>query len=277
MKLLLTLATLALPLAHAVAANLKIDGDLTWQITEPYCSFNMDGGIQNLSPSGSSGTIKLVLWATPAAFPSAGYNVGEVTLGQINAGYQFSDFTIRTASKLPNISGTYHFSIAVLEFTTAGWRTRTYATTGTRTLKAGDLANQTKWKQPAAAISTPAAALKPANLLTLTPRATSELNALPAAATEPFTVLFNKSKVTVTRPDEKNPAIAKYAIKKATYNKKSVPVGQLVLDYKAAGKKSSISKGTVVLYFQSPTSGFYSNSEADSFGSYNTWGTFTLK
>ncbi len=278
MKILLFLITAALGFSRSDASTLKLNGDLTWQITEPLCTFNMDGGIQNLSASGStSGTIKLVLWATPAPFPSAGHAVAQYTLGQIGGGYQFSDFTVRTSSSIPKITGKYYFTIAVLEYTTAGWRTQLAVPTGTRNLVAGDFPGQTKWKLPTTAIVAPPAALAAKNVLTLTPMATTDLNVLPAASRQPFTVKVAAKQVTVVRPDETNPAKFTYSVKKLTYNKKKVSTGSLALNYKAAGKKSSIYTGALVLYYQTRTTGFYQNSETDYFGKIVTWGTFTFK
>ena len=248
-------------------------------ITEPLATFNMDGGIQNLSPVGSkSGTIKLVLWATPAPFPSAGYPVAQYTLGQIGGGYQFSDFTIRTTSSIPKITGKFHFTIAVLEYTSSGWRTQLTVPTGTKDLTAGDFPGQEKWTLPTTAIIAPPAKLANTNLLTLTPKATSDLNILPEASRQPFTITVGpKKQVTVVRPEETNPANFIYAVKKLTYNKKKVSTGSLALNYKAAGKKSSISTGKLVFYYQTATSGFYQNTESDYFGKLVTWGTFTFK
>jgi hypothetical protein len=279
MKFLLCLFTLvALCLSRMEASNLKLDGDLTWQITEPLCTINLDGGIQNLSPAGSiSGTIKLVLWATPRPFPSAGSVVAEYTLGRIKSGYQFSDFTIRTNSKIPKLTGPYHFTIAVVEYTSSGWRTRAIAATGTRELKGGDFTAQTKWQKPITAIVAPPAKLLLQNRLTLTPIATSDLNILPEVARQPFTLDVSAAKrVTVTRPDETSPAAFTYSVKKLTYNKKKIATGSLALDYKAAGKTSKIYQGKLVLYFQTTSSGFYQNSETDYFGNMVSWGTFTF-
>ena len=124
-------------LARVDATVLRLEGDLTWNVTVPQCGFKLNGELQNLGSAGT-GPIKLVLWATPAPYPSAGYNVGEYTLGQIPAGSQLSDFTVKTKSNLPFVNGTFYFTIAVVEYTLAGWRNVLLVPTGTRALYNGN-------------------------------------------------------------------------------------------------------------------------------------------
>ena len=60
MRHLVLLLMLLFSLARLNASVFALDGVLTWEITEPRCTFKLDGSLKNNTP-GSSGTIKLVL------------------------------------------------------------------------------------------------------------------------------------------------------------------------------------------------------------------------
>jgi hypothetical protein len=279
MKKLLTLFVLLLCVLRMDAASLKLDGDLTWEITEPRCLITLDGGIQNLGPSdSSSGTLKLVLWATSAPFPSRGHVVAEHTLGEIGGGYQFSDFSVKTRSDVPNVTGIYHFTLAVLEYTTAGWRTQLVVRTGTRSLTKGDFTDQKKWKLSNKNLIKPPAALGYNKTLSLRQMATVELNEYPVTSQVATSINVRKlNKVRVTNAAGTSSALFTYQTGKTTLKGLKVPVGTLSLDYAAATGSKTKSTAKFTLYFRSANSGFYRTVETLGSSQEIHWGEFQMK
>jgi len=279
MKILIYTLAMIICVMRMDAASLKLDGDLAWEVTEPRLTFKLDGGIQNLSQAGTtSGTIKLVLWATKTPYPAVGSIIGEYTLGQISGGYQFSDFTVKTGSNVPNVTGDYYFTIAVMEYTTAGWANRLLKNTGTRSLLSGNFSDQLKWAAPTTTVIAPVPALAPGQRLKLTLKASEYLNLFPTDSQTVTTVTINSAKkVSVKSPDGKNTAAFTYKVIDSKLNGTKVKAGSLYLDY-----SSSSSYATVTLYFQSPSSGTYRNvSKVYPTGNpartETTWGRFTLQ
>ncbi len=273
MRTLIAALAIALSVTGLDAAVFKLDGKLTWEITEPRCTFELEGNLQNISPpSSSSGTIKLVLWATSVPFPSAGHVIAEHTLGQIGGGLQFSDFKVRTTSKIPSITGNYHFTIVVTEFTTAGWRSVLAIPNGRKNLKSGDFADQQKWPVPGGPLLAPPAALATGTKLQLTLRATQLLNLLPVDSQERAKIsIKSPTRATVSNRAGKKPVPATYAVKKVALNNSKVSVGSLSLTYPAKAKAA------ITLYFKTPASGFYKSIESTSAGTETTWGDFTTE
>jgi len=277
MKTLFAALVMLFCLSRMDAAILNLNGDLTWNVTEPRLTFQMDGGLQNNSPAGTvSGTIKLVLWAsqTPSSTRSM---VGEYSLGQISGGYQFSNFTVSAPSDVPTVTGDYYFTIAVLEFTTAGWVNRLLVETGTKKLSAGNFVAQLKWPQPTAKVIAPMPLLS-GQKLKLTLRASEYLNRFPADLQSLSTVTIDSApKATVKDPNGKNSATYSYKTTNTRYNGKKVQAANLKLQYSNASDYA-----TVTLYFQSLKSGTF-KSIAKVYPSGNpaytetTWGTFTIQ
>ena len=275
MKTLLLLIMLSLSLVRLNAAVFSLDGDLSWQITEPRCTFKLDGHLKNNTP-GSSGTIKLVLWATPGPFPSPGYIIGECTLGAIDGGSQFSDFTINTVSKVPIVSGTYHFTIAVAEYTIDGWRNRLAVATGTRVLMAGNFTDQKRWTLPKTPVTQPFGIIQSGDFITLKLKATGLLNLFPLASQTKTTLdVLSATKLVAKNPSGKRTPTYQYKMVSATYLKKRVPAGRLTLEYPSSASKP---KSTVVitLFFQGASAGTYMSEETTSAGTETTWGRFTF-
>lgn len=272
MKTLLCVFAFVLSLVPASAAVFKLDGDLTWEITEPRLTFRLVGKLQNLSPTGStSGTIRMVLWATSVETPVRTHNIGEFTLGQIGGGYQFTDFNVRTNSKIPNISGTYRFSIAVMEYTTASWRNVVIVPTGNRSLIDGNFSEQKKWVLPPGKALTPPAKLRTGESFTLRLRATASKNLFPIGSQSRTTLDVKSATRIVSRiADSKRTPEYKYSVINETFKKKKVRAGQLTLTYPD-------SNSTITLFFQAPDSGTYKTVYESSGQSETTWGTFTFK
>lgn len=270
MKTLLLAVAMVCSLVRLDAATLRLDGTLSYNITEPRCSFKLDGKLQNLGPS--SGTLKMLLWATPNRFPSpGGHVVGEYTIGTLGNGYQFTSFTVKTPSKLPKITGTYHFTIVIVEYTTGGWRNVLAKSIDTRRLIGGDILGQSKWQIPTAAIAAPPASVKGGTSIKLQALATDEFNLFPTSFRDNTAVAIKSKKaLTTTLRGAKRKAQYTYAVKSGKFNKKKVSYGSLSLDY---GK----SKTTISLYFKNATSGTYKSVETSSSGKETIWGSFQMK
>ncbi len=275
MKTLLCAVVILFSIARINAAALVLEGNLTWDITEPRCTFKLDGSLKNNTP-GISGTIKLVLWATPGPFPSPGVIIGETTLGSISGGYQFSDFTVRTVSKLPNISGPYHFTIAVAEYTVDGWKNRLAVATGVRELVAGNFKGQKQWTLPQATVSQPVALIQTGDFITLKLKASELRNLFPLASQLKTTLdVQSASKLVAKNSIGKRTATYQYKVVTATYLKKKVPAARLTLDYP---ESSSQPKAAVIitLFFHGGPAGTYKSEEKTAAGTEITWGSFSF-
>ena len=272
MKTLLCVFAALLCMARLEAANIVLDGTLTWKVAKPNCTFKLDGAIQNLGP-GPSGTLKLILWATPAQFPSRGYALATYNLGQLSAGYQLNDFSHKTTVSIPKIDGKYYFTIAILEYTTAGWLNRDYVTTGRKLLDQGEFMTGIKWLPPAEPILAPPSKLAVGGQLKLTVRADENLDEIIKGTWAKTTVTMEKQGgATVLIAGDKSDWIRTYTVGKSSINNQKVPTGKLYLDPEDATGSS-----TITLFFQSSTAGVYKNVMTNTQGGDTTWGTFSFK
>lgn len=269
MKLLLLALALVSALPRLEAAAISVSGTAAWKIKLQDCIFSVDGSIQNNSPGGTiSGTIMLVLWATPAPFPAQGYRIADHTLGQLNGGYQFNSFTAKVPANVPNISGDFYFTISVLEYTTtSGWMTRDYVDTGVHHLEDGVFITGGKWRIPNTPVTAPPATVHKGDQFVLTLKATDQLNLIVDDSQVKWKAAIGRNdKATINFAGETSPAHYTYAVKNDTLRGNNVPVGRLILD-------DGTSDWTVTLYFQGPDSGIYKNVVAGG----TTWGVFTYK
>lgn len=273
MKTILRMIATALCLANLHAASLSLDGDFTWNITEPRCSFDLDGKIVN--NGASSGTLKVLLYATKNPFPSAGYVVAEQTLGSLSTGYQFTDFRLNTKSNVPAVSGTYYFTLTIAEYTGTGWRNIYALPTGTKKLVAGNFSGQKKWAIPTKTVLPPYGKLIKGDSLKLALKATPDMNLFPVKFQDKTIVtVTSKTKLSSKLRGKTANSEFTYALKDEKFNKKLVTSGQLVIY--SPTKKSATIKTTVSLYFQGTKSGTYKSVEITSAGTETTWGHFTL-
>ncbi len=275
MRYILLLAAALLLFVRAQATQLTLDGTLSWQITEPRCSFILKGKLKNDTTS-SSGLIRLVLWVTKNPFPSPGGVVAaEQVLGSLPSGFEFESFKVNTIAKVPEVSGDYYFTIAVTE-TIAGV-TRNLLVTGARevSLRSGDFIGQAKWTVPTTPLFSPAASVNAKNTIILTEKATDLLNAFPAdAQTRLKITLKSKSQATVGKRAGGKPVSFKYAVKPAKLPGQKGKIGSIVIDYK--GKDLLFKQTQVVLYFQTSKTGFFKMTETGS-SKQISWGTFIFK
>ena len=274
MTTLLRAIAAALCLTAVDAASIRISGTLTWKIQAPNCTFKLDGGIQNLSPTGTtSGTLKMILWATPAPFPSKGEAIAEYNLGVLGGGYQIDSFKHKVQVSMPKITGNYYFTIAILEYTTSGWLNRDYVTTGRKLLDNGRFVTGFKWRVPTLPVINPPQKLLVGQKLILNPKADEDFNQIVSGT-------IAKTNVTIQRKGKASVEVASYdwddfytyTLGKSNLNGQKVPLGKLYLD-----PVDFTGSSTLKLYFQSPTSGVYRNDEENPDGGGTTWGAFTLK
>jgi len=270
MKTLLLALVMVLSLVRTQAATLQLDGDLTWNVTEPVCTFKLDGDIRNTGAS--SGTLKMILMATPNPFPSAGVIVGEYTLGSVPNGYKLTDFKAKTIAKLPTTTGTYYMTITIAEYTGAGWKNIFAKQSGTQRIVGGHITGQKKWTIPTAKAIPPIGKFAVGTRIVLASKATNDLNLFPSGYQEKTVATINaKNKVETVLNSRKKSGKYTVAAKSGTFNKEKVTYTQVVIDY-GSGNKSTLS-----LYFQGTYNGTYKNIETTSAGKITTWGTFKIQ
>jgi hypothetical protein len=281
MKTILCLVAMMFCLARVDASVLRLDGDLTWNVTVPQCQFRLKGGLQNLS-STSTGTIKLALWATKTPYPSAGYNVGEYTFGQIPPSSQLGDFTVKTKSTLPAANGIYYFTITVLEYTLAGWRNVLLVPAGTRAVFNGNFDGQPKWVFPIAPVVAPPPSIVTGDVIKLIERATGEFNKFPLVWQEKITLTANSSsKMKYATRYRDATARYDYSVQKVNLKGRKVSYGKLVLTN--GERDNSTFKNTVSLFFLGANYGTYKSIVTGNllggttFNSATTWGSFKLQ
>ena len=251
-------------LAAAQTTPLIIDGEASWKIAKPDCTFRMDGSIQNPGPNGTaSGTLKLVLWATVLPFPSRGYVVSELNLGSLPGGYEIADFSRKAPVKMPTVSGELHFTVALLEYTVAGWRTRDFFATGKRAIKNGDFITGTKWVAPSKKPAAPPSAITPGDKLKLNVRATSNMDGI-TPGTEATLVVTAKtgSKAQLKYGSKGEKVPFSYTTGTGMLNGVKFQTGKLTLN------KTT----NVTLFFHGPHTGVYRQNAPTR----TTWGIFRL-
>lgn len=279
MKTLLCLVAMLFCVSRMDAAVLKLNGSLEWNVTEPQCLFKLKGNLQNLSSVGT-GTLKLVLWASSFPNSPSGVIVGDYTLGVLGGGMQFNDFTVRTPSNVPFINGSFYFTIAVVEFTTAGWRNVMLVPTGTKALYNGNFVGQKKWAIPATPVVAPPTSIVPGNIIALTEKATNELNAFPLGWQEKTTLTVNPgSRILFENTNRQATVNYSYSVVSSSLKGKTVSAGKLVMT-RITGSNITF-KDTITLFFHGPNSGTYKSVVTGSLwsgtlGSSTTWGIFKL-
>ncbi len=272
MKTLFLVVAMVISIARTQATVITVDGDLTWNVTEPRCSFQLKGNIRNSTALGS-GPLKLVLWATPNPFPSPGYIVAEYELGSIGGGYQFSNFTVKTPSKVPNISGAHYFTIAIAENIGTSWRNVAAVPTGKRTLQLGNIVGQQKWLIPTTTVLPPAGLLAVGNTFKLSLKATDENNLFPVNLQEKTTIMVNtKNQLKTTLRSVERSAKYSYAVRYGKLGNQRADIGQLTINYGSGS--NSPSKAIYSFYFHRLTGGTYRCVETNGSSQETTWGTF---
>ena len=277
-KLIFALMALSL-VAQIHAANIKFSGSPTWKLENGECTFMVAGSIQNLSTDGRlSGSLKLILWATPYIFPAPGYLVSEYPLQQLGSLQQINNVKGKAPANLPALSGSYHFTVTVMEYTGNGWATRDYRGTGQKLLEDGNFVTGAKWSLPNKPVVAPPTKFLNGKRLNLTLKATQEFDAIALDFQTRTNILATPdSKANVTTSGETEVAARGYSVKLGPYNDKRVKYGRLVLNYAKAAGLSIPWNNTLTLYFHTKTSGTYKSVEVNPDGGRTTWGIFTYK
>jgi hypothetical protein len=259
----LALALFALcGLTAAQTTPLVIDGEVSWKIAKPDCTFRMDGSIQNPGPDGTaSGTLKLVLWATLLPFPSGGHVVSELNLGSLPGGYEIADFSRKAAVDMPPATGEFHFTVALLEYTVMGWRTIDYFATGKRAIKNGDFVTGSKWAVPSKKPAGPPSSLAPGDVIKLNIRSNSNMDGITPGTEAPFVITAKSGGKAQLKFGSRSSTVPyTYTTGKGTLNGVNYKTGKLTLD------KST----NVTLFFHGPHTGVYRQNAP----SRTTWGIF---
>jgi hypothetical protein len=290
MKTLLFLAAMMFCMTRSEATDqvsgpLYLNGDLTWNITEPQCGFKLKGKMRNISAV-ATGPVRLVLWASKFPYPPTVPNpsnaviAGEFPLGALASGYQFDNFTVKTPSQMPIVNGVYHFTIAVVENVGGTYYNRFLISGGAYEFVNGVWKNQVKWSIPAKPVLPPPAAIDSDAIIYLDEKATGEFNKFPSGwRTETKLAAVNLHKLTFKTDNLKATVSYSYSVVKTNLRGDNEWTGKLVMTY---GENNNVTfKDTVYLYFTSPTSGTY-KSVAKGFlfegdiGDSTTWGLFEL-
>jgi hypothetical protein len=111
------------------AANIELSGSCSWSISGN--SIDIEAGrVENLSSSGTSGTLRLRIWATASPYSGGtinGYVLGTRSLGTLQAGYYYSNISGSVTYSAPP-PGTYYTTLTVEEYTGSGYTIRDYLT-----------------------------------------------------------------------------------------------------------------------------------------------------
>lgn len=263
----------AMSAAVSAAAAIKLDGLLQWEMRPPDCEFTVTGAIQNVSPGGVSGTLKLVLWASAGKFPSPGFAVAEQELGQLTAGYQMADFSVRAPATLAGM-GRYYLSVYIAEYTTAGWQTRAFTAGEQFSIRSGYLLDGEAWAYPVRKVSAPAAAPVKGTTFRFRTLALSG-NALIHSSMRTQTKLkfTGRHRAVQTGIYGRRKLTAEYGKSCGTYRGMPVRTALLEIGNPAAGdEETGITKYT--LYYFSRKRGVFSAETKQDVGVAVTWGTF---
>jgi hypothetical protein len=279
MKTLFCLFAMMVFLTRVDASYLVLNGDLTWNITDPQCSFRLKGKLQNLGVN--TGSLRLALWATRTPYPASGTLVAEFPLGQLGSGYQFDSFTFKTKATLPPENGVIYYTITVMEFTAAGWRNQIMVPTGTRTMYQGQFADQEKWRLPRRRLVEPPAELEEGSRLVLREQAMSNLNRFPVGWRQLYKLdVLNDQEIDYQNRNLDETVDFEYKVLRRRYLRKRADVGFLELQY--TGRSNIKFSQNVYLFFKGPNRGTYKSVIkgslwGDSTNPWRTWGTFKLK
>lgn len=259
------LAALLMGLTGAQATVLRLDGTPTWSITKPDCKLELVGAIQNLN-SYTSGSVKMVLFADLVPFPSKARVIAEVDLGQIPGYSQINGFKRKVKATLPTTNGDYYFTLAVLEFTQAGWQTRAYVATGQKSLKNGDFLAGYKWRIPDRKIVAPPAGLVNGDRIRLNVRANFDLDAItPGTESRKTLRIGSGTNVAVSYGGKTYDTKYDYLSAKRPINGVKRPAGNVTL-----AKSGSNQEAAITLFFHSAGGGIYKQAAEGRV----TWGVF---
>jgi len=117
--LFLALAGAVLVPVNAGASNVKFVGNAGYTFNGNTAVLTADE-IRNFDATGSSGPLHLELWAVSSPFdggPVSGYKLAEYTLGQLVAGFSYSNVSSGSVPFTPPPAGAWTLTIFVTEYT----------------------------------------------------------------------------------------------------------------------------------------------------------------
>src|SRR5258708_19323010 len=107
--LALVLATSALSAPNALSANVQFVGSVGYSYVGSTAVLTANR-VENFSASGFSGTLHMELWAFPSPYngtAQVGYKLAVYSLGQLSAGFYYSNITSGSAPFALPLNGTW--------------------------------------------------------------------------------------------------------------------------------------------------------------------------
>jgi hypothetical protein len=109
--------------------GIALAGPESWNTSGSYVNINV-GQVTNNNATGTSGSLRLRLWATSGSYSGGtinGYVLGTRNLNPLPAGYHYSNITGYVSLHRPP-SGYYFTTITLEQYTTSGWYISDYVT-----------------------------------------------------------------------------------------------------------------------------------------------------
>lgn len=111
------------------ATELSLSGTWTYQYSGPSVVLSSDR-INNLATAGTSGSLKLELWAFGSPFKGGsqlGYQLASYQLSPLDSGFSYTDVSSGTVSATRPPVGTWYLALLLTEWSGESWITRFYA------------------------------------------------------------------------------------------------------------------------------------------------------
>jgi hypothetical protein len=269
MKTLVLRAALAFLCLGCAQGTLRIDGTATWSITKPDCTLEVVGAIQNYAPvNTSSGTLKLALWVTASPFPSQGIIVAETILQPLRGGAQLTDIHRKVPVDLSGLTGDYHFTLVLMEYTLSGWFNRIAIPSSPRTLDNGDFLDDATWRAKGNTFLPPPAALAVGQRLRLQTKANSTFTRITAGTeADLFITVEEEDEATLRRGSTSGTADISYKRGRDSLRGKRHRTGRVSI------YSNGVREAEVSLFFSTSTKGIYRMVG----GGRVTWGDFLLR
>lgn len=269
MKTLILRAAMAILCLGCAQATLRIDGTATWSITKPDATLEVVGAIQNYAPvTTTSGTLKLALWVTASPFPSQGIIVAETILQPLRGGTQLTDIRRKVPVDLAGLTGDYHFTLVLMEYTLSGWLNRIAIPSSPRTLDNGDFLDDATWRAKGNTFLAPPAALVVGQRLRLQTKANSTFTRItPGTEADLFITVEEEGEAALRRGSTSGTADITYKRGRDSLRGKRHRTGQVSI------YSNGVRQAEVSLFFSTSTKGIYRMTG----GGRVTWGDFLLR
>jgi hypothetical protein len=259
--------------------QISMTAPVAWKIKDSKCTMEVKK-IANLR-STTTGTLRLCLWVTADPVPNYGYRVATYQLDQLPPNYAYNNLKVSTSCNVKGITGLYHFSVVVEEYTHSGWKRVDYRGTGVKQLKNGSISNPKLWKIPKHRIAPPLDELPEGRYFSFKVVATEGLNFVPKGTNIGLKFLIEDTGVTRAFGGSAPPEgrIVEYRYSKTTgvHHGQTVNTGRLYLDYgKHFIPRGITSYSDMKLFFKNATSGYLQSKDVDPGGGGNSWSTFKI-